>query len=265
MNDFSEVAHGLECLIKSYGSSVGKDLNAALDECHPGISNEVAELFNTWIPTFRYDTFAISFSEHLPEEDTYGRLSMWRAYGGDSGIALILNGGVLLRPSSALAAYSSPVAYLDADGVAQELVKIKEGILRNIRFVQSLKREHLKQIIFNAFRYAAICTKHPAFKEEHEWRVVANPSFHNNPRLNKSIEIIGGIPQKVIKIELKDYPNEGLYGLQPPDFIERVMIGPCQYPSTLQQSLVTLMESAGIDKPYEKIMVTGIPLRPNQR
>ena len=40
----------------------------------------------------RTDTYLTCVSEHKAEEDTLGRLSMWRAYyGGTNGVALVMD------------------------------------------------------------------------------------------------------------------------------------------------------------------------------
>lgn len=168
MNDYLEVAHGLNCLVQAYRSDAGGELQAALNECFQGITTELNELFNSWIPIIQKHTYIISMSEHPALEDAFGRLSMWRAYGGDAGVALILNGGAIFRPSDALRAYSAPVAYHSSEGVAHELKTIAHGIRQNIDYVRSLGREGVKGAMFEVLRYAAICTKHPAFIEERE-------------------------------------------------------------------------------------------------
>src|SRR5262249_48274224 len=91
LNDFSEVEHGLECLQTALASESGNKFRDALRESAPGVADEVQELFEACLPAIRERTFVTCFSEHNPKEDRYGRLSMWRAYGGNSGVALVLN------------------------------------------------------------------------------------------------------------------------------------------------------------------------------
>lgn len=265
MNDFTEVEHGLHCLINAYNSSVGEDLRAAMDVCFPGISSEWRELFNSWIPIIKRNTYILSVSEHSKDDDLYGRLSMWRAYGGNAGVAFIFNGGPMFRPSDALKAYSSPVAYLAPDGVALEMKKIAEGLHRHKAYVQQQSREWLKHAMFEVFRFAAICTKHPAFIEEREWRVVSTQKLHVSDRLKPTPELIGGVSQLLLKLKLEDVPEEGLYGLSLPDFLDSILIGPCDHPDVIADSLANLLESKGVDDPKRKIIITGVPLRSNQR
>jgi hypothetical protein len=265
MNDFTEVAHGLNCLIHSYQSSAGDELKGAMDICFPGISSEWSSLFDSWIPVIRRHTYILSVSEHPQTEDQYGRLSMWRAYGGNAGVAFIFNGGPMFRPSNALKAYSSPVAYLGPDGVAEEMRKIASGLRTHTSHVQQQGKEWLKSGMFEAFRFAAICTKHPAFLEEREWRVVSTQVLHESDRLKPMPEIIGGVTQLLLKLKLADVPEEGLTGLTIPEFLDRVLIGPCEHPDIIAASLTSLLESAGVEDASKKVHITGVPLRPNQR
>lgn len=265
MNDFSEVEYGLECVVKAYKSEAGTRLKSILDQEHPGISAEFETLFNAWIPGFKRDTFVACLSEHPPHEDRHGRLSMWRAYGGAAGVALIVNGDVLFRPSNALAAYSSPVVYLDEDDLDKDLEAVATTLAQDRELLKQLGREGTKNAIFHMLRFAAVCTKHPAFAEEREWRVVASPAVEASPLLPVQLETIGGIPQRVLKIKLENHPEQGLTGLSPGELIERVLIGPCEHAEVIGQAMLRALELAGVPDAGKKITYTGIPLRENQR
>lgn len=265
MNDFSEVEHGLACVVNAYKSEAGSRLKSILDEEYPGISAEFETLFNAWIPGFRRDTFVACLSEHPPNEDRYGRLSMWRAYGGAAGVALIIKGGVLFRPSNALAAYSSPVAYLDEGALDNDLDAVATSLAQDRTLLRQLGRDGTKHAIFHMLRFAAVCTKHPAFAEEREWRVVASPALASSALLPIQLETIGGIPQKVLKINLENHPEQGLTGLSPAELIERVLIGPCEHAEVIGQAIWKALEEAGVPDAGKKIVYTGIPLRENQR
>lgn len=265
MNDFSEVTHGLDCLISAYNSTAGEELKAAMDACFPEFSSNWSALFDAWIPTIKRNTYILSVSEHPQTEDLYGRLSMWRAYGGNSGVAFIFNGGPMFRPSDALKAYSSPVAYLAPAGIAEEMSAIAAGLRKHSAYIQTKGQEWLRVGMFEVFRFAAICTKHPAFAEEREWRVTSTQILHESARLKPTPEVIGGISQLLLKLKLEDVPAEGLNGLTIPEFLDRILVGPCEYPDVIAASLVSLLESVGVKNAEQKVHVTGIPLRPNQR
>src|SRR5262245_18580599 len=107
MNDYMEVEHGFECLNAAYKAVLGNSFNAALDGCFPSLAEDVTNSFNAWLPGICSDTYVTCVSEHSPVEDQHGRLSMWRAYGGQAGVALVFNGAVMFSDSDALGAYSS--------------------------------------------------------------------------------------------------------------------------------------------------------------
>jgi hypothetical protein len=261
MNDYMEVEHGFECLNAAYNAEPGQVLNSALDACFSGVAAELRDLFNAWLPGIRQETYMLCVSEHLPEEDQHGRLSMWRAYGGQAGIALVLNGGVMLRESDALGAYSSPVAYLNPDAFAAEFGRIAKTIADEAGYIRTLDRETVKMHAFNMLRFAVLCTKHPGFHEEREWRVVASPTMYPSPLLTSGVEVVRGIPQTVLKIDLQNHPDEGLTGLAIPELLNRIIIGPCEFPLVVLNAFRQLLRAAEVPEPESKVFVSDIPLR----
>ena len=265
MNDFSEVDHGVACVVEAYCGDPGVALKQLLEAEYPDICQEIENLFDSWVPSFRQDTFVTCFSEHSRDDDHYGRLSMWRAYGGTAGVALVVNGDVFFSRSEVLPAYSSPVSYLDVASYGFQLSEIADRISKRRELLQALGREGTRDTIFHVLRFAAICTKHPAFAEEREWRVVSSPSLHASPLLPLAIESIGGIPQRVLKIKLEDHPDQGLVGLEPHALLDRLLIGPCEHSEAVWQALAQALREAGIPNAEKRIVRTGIPLRPDQR
>lgn len=265
MNDYMEVQHGMNCLREAYDSIDGENFNAALDACFTNISGEIRSLFNTWVPGFQRDTFVVCFSEHFPDDDNHGLLSMWRAYGGNSGIALVFNCEAMIQKSDALAAYISPVAYMVTEDVKLELKKITVKLEENREYIKELSRESIKNVVFSMLRFAVICNKHRAFHEEREWRVVSSPAIQSSPLLIPQTEVIGGVPQTVLKIKLKEYPEHGLHGLSLVTLLDRILIGPCEHPQVIWRALHQVLSDLNIREPEKKIFDTGIPLRPNQR
>jgi hypothetical protein len=87
------------------------------------------------------------------------------------------------------------------------------------------------------------------------------PNYERSDRIDSSIESINGIPQSVCRIPLRDVPEEGLYGLAPPNFIERVIIGPTKFPAGVYDALTVLLSDVGAQNPTAKIVVSDLPLR----
>lgn len=265
MNDYSEVQHGIDCLKRALASESGSRLKESLNQCFQGIADEIVTQFFEWAPYIAIDTFITSFSEYRPEKDPFGRLSMWRAYGGECGVAIIFKPDVFFSDANVLGVQSSPVAYLDADGIALELDRVAQRIRENMQYVHNLGRDTVFNLVSQALRFAAICTKHPAFKEEQEWRVVTTRSLDESKYVQQSIKAVGGIPQPILQIELKEYPGTGMPSLAPASFVERILIGPCQYPITIHRALAETLRSLGHPEPFASVQSTNIPLRSNQR
>lgn len=260
MNDFREIEHGFECLRGAYSKSKPR-MDALFDGMFSGFCERLEKLFDNWMPYFRSDSYISCVSEHDPSEDRHGRLSMWRAYGAGAGVALVVNGGPILRPSNALKAYTSPVAYLDNAGLERAFVEILDNVEKNTDFLKALGEQQVQTNMFSAMRYAVLCTKHPGFHEEREWRVIYSPRFEQSERITSSVESIGGIPQAICRIPLRDVPEEGLYGLAPADFIDRVIIGPSKFPAGIYDALMVLLADVGVQNPAERIIFSDLPLR----
>jgi len=261
MNDFMEITHGFECLNAAYKGEPGNFFKDVLDSCFPGISKEIEDIFNDWLPTIRSDSYLTCVSEHRDDEDLNGRLSMWRAYGGSTGVALVLNGAVMFSPSNALGAYSSPVYYASTAKFAEEFMRVAKGIKAESDYIKQLSQERVKIIVFTMFRFAVLCTKHPGFKEELEWRVIASPKMQPSNRLTSNVEVVRGVPQMVVKIKLENAPDEGLIGMSLPELLNRIIIGPCEFSLVIYRALKQLLEELNVPDPESKIIISDIPLR----
>ena len=260
MNDFREIEHGFECLRNAYSNSKPR-MVALFDGMFPGFCERLETLFDNWMPHFRSDSYISCLSEHDPSEDQHGRLSMWRAYGAGAGVALVVNGGPILRASNALKAYASPVAYMDNVQLGKAFAEVLDNVERSADFLKPLGEQQVQANMFSALRYAVLCTKHPGFREEREWRVIYSPSFERSERITSSVQSIGGIPQSICKIPLRDAPEEGLHGLSPVNFIDRVIIGPSKFPAGIYDALMVLLADVGFQNPAEKIIFSDLPLR----
>ncbi|ESZ29613.1 DUF2971 domain-containing protein [Mesorhizobium sp. L2C067A000] len=262
MNDLSEIRYGTALLIGAYNGDRGKDLREALNAEWPGFTEEFERIFSSWIDHWQQETYIACLTEKLPKEDKIGRLSMWRAYGkGSSPIAFVINGGPLLRPSDAVGAYSSPVAYLDQDDFNNEFSKMVANIIGNLDFLRGNGRDRVFNHLFAAFRYAIICTKHPSFYEEREWRVVYQPTFEPSERMVEDTKVISGAPQRIFKIPMRDYPDEGFFGATLPDLLVRIIIGPGPDAASLQREFVHFLQKESVPDPLQKVVISNVPLR----
>jgi hypothetical protein len=266
MNDYSEVSHGLKCLQNAYANNgpLARIL-ASLDSCFAGFADEMLKFFNGWAPEILSGTYITCLSLYSQKDDKHGRLSMWRAYGGSAGVGLVLKGEIMLAETHTLRAYAYPVQYTEAPGIASHLDEIAKSVEGNIGFIKTLDRETIKNSVFSMLRSVAVCTKHPAFEEEKEWRVVAAPRMYPSKYLEQSVEVVRGIPQVVIKIELENHPADKLLRLSIADLLDHIIIGPCAAPKEIQRAFTKLLVDANIPEAdaQKKVIFSEIPLRPS--
>lgn len=261
MDDFMEVQYGLDCLFAAMRAGLAKRFKSALDGLFDGFSAEFDPLFTGWSPRFQQDTYLTCISAHDPEENDYGRLSMWRAFGQGTRVALVFNNTPFFAQSDVLKVYSSPVAYLSPARFAAEMERVVAGIEANLDFLRDQGHEEVQGRLFNAFRFAALCTKHPGFREEREWRLIHSPAMHPSEHLEREVKLIRGTPQTIYKIPLRNFPDDGLTGAELPQLLERVIIGPTQFPAAVSEVFEKQLEDAGVQNARAKISVSDIPLR----
>ncbi|MGL4401646.1 MAG: DUF2971 domain-containing protein [Luteolibacter sp.] len=262
MNDFMEVEHGIECIKMAMDGDFGNRFRRLISELFPGTFESLDGLLTGWLPHFRSSTYITSVSEHLSTEDKYGRLSMWRAYGGDKPVAVVLNTQAFSTESDALKAYTYPVTYVD-DGKFCEAVfgPLVVRMEMNRQTLQKIGADLVKSHLFEFFKSTIFCTKHPGFSEEREWRVVYNPTLEQSDLIVPEIRLIKTQPEKIYKIQLSNYPDRGLDGMEIPQLIHRVIIGPRDGQSVLAEVFVDMLREAGCTNPEEMVVCSGIPLR----
>jgi Protein of unknown function (DUF2971) len=261
MNDYSELRHGYDCLRRAWQADSGRALQEALGRCHPRIADQAAQEFDRVTGAILNDSFVSCFSEHDPREDLHGRLSMWRAYCNPTGLALVLNSAPFFLKSDVLKAYSSPVAYLSDIEFNEMIHKIAANVVRERDLLSSIDRGLMVQILLNMFKFAILCTKHPAFAEEKEWRIAYTPGLLSSVHLTRHVRTLKGVTQPVYDLPLKDIEQEGLVGIEIPQLVHKIIIGPTQYMAATRSALWYLLEEAGVSNPGERIVVSGVPLR----
>lgn len=262
MNDYMEISHGYQMLLKFFSLEDNRNkFMSAIDAYEEGIAQQIFNGFDEWWEKIKHDTFIASISVHTNDEDQHGRLSMWRAYGSESGkAALVLN-----NPSQRnrnLNVILSPAAYFTMEDLEGEILQIISSINNNIDYLKTLKRETILGSAIIALIILAVCLKHPGFKEEQEWRIIYLPRMvPTNDWLLREIETINGIPQVVYKMPLENNEELDISGLSIPELIDRVLIGPTQYPLAMFDAFYETLIKLGSNNTNVKVVISGIPLR----
>ncbi len=263
MNDFSETQHGLECIEAVYNAPEGLRFRALIDGIHPGVSAQAKSVLDQSAEVLLGATYLTSISEHghpegkkihgQDEEDANGRLSMWRGYGGAEGVALVLNPKPILSGPGIDGVFFSPVGYFRDTGFAAELSKVSNAIEKNTTAVKEYGSGPTLNAIVNMFRFAAICAKHPGFREEREWRVVCSDAIAT-PSLTQTQELIGTVSQPILHIPIAAATTVA-------NLILRVIVGPTKDPDAIRGQLVAALTEANVPKPDERVVKSDIPWR----
>lgn len=260
MNDLQEVSHGVNLLSNAAKLDAGNRLWHLMDKVEDGLGSEIKSFYYSISNNIRHNTFITSLSEHPQSEDHLGRLSMWRAYGGSLGVGLVLRLRPFLANSSSFPAYTSPVLYALEDEFYQYFENFVNHLEKNISVIKKMNAADVLLNMTSAANAAALSTKHKGFEEELEWRVIADITSGNDSFLELSTECVHGLPQRVLKIDLKDYgPSE--IDISIPMLLESVIIGPTSHPQTIYDAFCDLMKEAGVPNAASLIRISGIPLR----
>lgn len=257
MNDNSEVAYGCKLLNDLLKSGFGEELLDVMQE-YIGMDRTAAEetlvQFETEKLSWKLNTYATCFTEHLDGEDDDGRLSMWRGYGNENGVAMVFDVSKMDDVLDGSMVDLTPVEYLKIDKLIDEANELLSQIRSKKEELCKYKPEFLKEYIMNVLRFAIISIKHPGFAEEKEWRLVGHAE-----NLKLDIEEINGMVQQVYKLKLRDFKlAEGL---------DRIILAPTTdvfAREMTRKAFVRLIEeSLRIDhgRAEEMVTVSSIPYR----
>ncbi|WP_288193058.1 DUF2971 domain-containing protein [uncultured Phyllobacterium sp.] len=262
MNDHQDIETGLERLQHWINNSASAALADALDRCVPGVWNEGIKKFQDWLPGLRNETYVLSVAEHDPNENNTGRLSLWRAFEGDAtGVAVVVDTSPFMQVAQALKAYSSPVAYWTRQQFAGEFETVTASILDNQQFISQTNRPVLREVIFLMLLFAAVCSKHPGLRDEREWRVLTNPLLWPSPMLIKHNPAVEGSNRTIYKLPLKNRPTENITGLEFPQLISRVIIGPTMNAEVIREEIVSKLAEKNVPQPAAKVIMSKLPVR----
>ena len=265
MSDYSEVRHGYAILrTVLQDPSTRKAFIEALDAYAPGAAEEAFGLFDNNWNDISLNTYVTSISEHDEKEDQHGRLSMWRAFGGQTArVAIVVKVPVSLMNAGILNLIFSPVAYLTDHEVKSQILQIVENVRspENSEFMRSFDRQKLLRQIFNMLLAGVSCLKHEGFKEEREWRLIYGPRRWPSELIDSSIEIVAGIPQVVYKIPLDETRSPALRDFDFARLFDRLIIGPTHSPWSMFDAFLIALKEAGVPEPEKRVVKSLIPIR----
>ena len=264
MADYREVQHGLDIFDRFFSDKPKLDaFVAAVDECAPGAAMEAIALFRQQSNTTRLLTYIASISEHLPTEDQHGRLSMWRAFGGNTArVALVFKIPWNSGAAAILNILFSPVAYLKEEEIHRTISKVIANVNENREFLRSLGYQVILYNVFLMILAGVTCLKHEGFAEEREWRAIYSPD-RSSALMECSTKVVEGVPQTVYSLPLDETISPALSGLEFSRIFDRLIIGPSQYPWPMYEAFTAALTEAGIPKEtaQQRVRISEIPIR----
>lgn len=264
MADFREVRHGYDILKRYFDDSRTKTFYSAFEKCAPDAASKAIHAFNGWWEANNsMNIFVSSFSEHSAADDQNGRLSMWRAFGASASarVALIFRLPYGSLATEALSLIFGPVLYLTEEEAFKALDETVRLAQSEQEFLAAQSPKDIHRMLFSMLYAGVTCLKHEGFKEERECRAVYHPQIWKSQFVELSVELIGGVPQHIHKIPLDGAGDQRLADLDLSTMLERVIIGPSQYPWVIWQAFGDELEKLGLQEPRERVRVSGIPIR----
>ncbi len=260
MNDYKEIDYGIKMLSDAiYGSKRrmerlehtaislhwGKDILVRM----LGALNKNEEVLTT-------NTYLACVSENIDEDNERGRLSMWRAYGRRTGVAIVMHAAPLLH-TERLPLSLNPVSYLGRESFEDVLDSLIDRIDQYSEEIQAIRPTESLQYFLESLLFSLFSLKHPGFKEEREWRLIYQ---ERSGLLPHDIVSVDGVPQIVYKVPLSA-PASPREGLNFENALDHIIIGPSQYAAVIQKAFVRILRELGIQDAKERVTLSNIPLR----
>jgi hypothetical protein len=262
MADYSEVELGYDMLHHFFQQPLNRDaFYNTVNACGQNLAEESIALFDQWWVDIRFNTYICSISEHEDNEDGHGRLSMWRAFGQSTSRAAIVMRMPDEGSAEGLHVMLSPVAYFGVAEVEEQLWNVIRNIAENRDYLVGLGRDRLKAMIFFMLATGAVSIKHFGFLEEKEWRIIYLPRANPSKLITSSTEVVGGVPQLIHKIPLREDPGNDVAGVGIPALIDRIIIGPTVYAAPMNIAFIDALTAAGVTDAASRVVVSGIPIR----
>ena len=167
----------------------------------------------------------------------------------------------MIAMTDALSVYSVPVMYLSPTDYEVRLNRITDAILINRKYLMSLGQDTLVTYIKHMLFQTAIGTKHPGFAEEQEWRLYYRPNEEPSKIMRLSVVVISGVPQIIYALPLRNDPENGLFSADLPNLLERIIVGPSEYPYVSVRALKQILREKGVENVESKVFASDIPLR----
>lgn len=262
MNDFSEIEYGQHLLRLTLTNEQLRD--RLVDACR-SIHDDIIGAFTMMdqeVYAIKRSTYLLSLALHKGIELHQGKLSMWRAYGGDANVCLLLNPEAFMTSQTAYDAVIAPVDYGGPVKFVEGIAHLVERMVANRETLQQIDPELVKTNLKYAIDVMILSTKHPGFEEESEWRIIHRAQPVPAPDSPPSkIVTVNGITQKVFYLPMRNVPEHNVTNADINSLLYKIIIGPTPNPDLVLEGFVTLLDQNGVDNAADKVIACNIPLR----
>lgn len=262
MNDFSEIEYGQQLLRLTLTNE--QLCNRLIEACN-GIHESILSAFTMMdqeVYAIKRNTYLLSLALHKGAELHQGKLSMWRAYGGDANVCILLNPEAFMTPQTAYDVVIAPVDYGGPSKFVAGIAHIVEAMIANRDALRQIDPETVKTNLKYAVDVMILSTKHPGFEEENEWRIIHRAQLApvaNSPP--SKIVSINGIVQKVFYLPMRNIPEHQVQNADINSLLFKILIGPTPNPNLVWEGFVTLLDENGVKDAVDKVIACNIPLR----
>jgi len=265
MNDMEEVRFGIHTGARLFLGSSELQVACQNKQRFDLLKHWFTYYFNKFDSEHVLDTYVFCLSEHA-KDDTDGRLSMWRGYGGNgNGAALVFDTAKLVaREESPLVI--SHVHYgtgqMREEWLQRRIAEFGEILAKSA--IPDDKLSIASYYFFERLKLFAVFTKHHGFEEESEWRVVYM-------RDRDTAQIFGGMfsywvgPRGVepkLKLKIEAIPGLPETNITLAEIVDRIILGPSLSSALARNAILRMLESLGRADLKNRVVSSTIPFRP---
>ncbi len=268
MNDYEELIFGVDLGLAILKDRIAIERQMLTDPQRANLLGTIQNIHSEFLSNRAREIFICCFSEHEPDSDD-GKLSMWRAYGGNGkGAALVFDARKMYSPEQKSPIQYAKVSYrtrIEREHDIHRLVDVFFGFLRNTTITDQLLSSSAAHIFLALLHLAAI-SKHKGFEGEAEWRFIYWRDFDPKNLLTKYLSYFDGPNGVEPKFKLKIQPDAGIgideFRLE--EIVKKIIIGPSAHKQLAEDATRLMVAELGLPTLSSKIVVSSIPLRPQR-
>jgi hypothetical protein len=266
MNDRNEVIAGAQHIYNFYLEK--KD---SLFESIPELRDVLKVQFEHLFDRIHQDTYAFCFSGHNSSDNLVGRLPMWRAYGADGdGVCVVMDKDKLLvNAAGDIPLYWTAMIYETPAEYTIRITKFFEHvellIMQHRDALISLPLESIAWSLGFSMVTLALTHKHPAFREEHEFRYIHLMGLlpMNQPDISYFPARSGNKLRPVLRVPIRSYENGAdTLGGSIQEVFKCVIVGPSDDHQMQKRAAMIALARAGCGE--IPVFFSEIPYRKNR-